>query len=220
MGGLIGHLAIFVAAIGLFFSSLASVLVQPVLAIEAIPALSQLHLPLPLLLDDESFDQQISGGTKGVLREVRRYGKTLLWMFNRAASWWGGWIRRGTFSLAIAIVAALADTGLVNAWRLTGWRMLTSYVPMMLYVYGRLLFSAGVNLGPKLILLAALVYGVVRDDFIRDGRFFHGRIEDILLIGLATRAFIYACPEALVDQYAARAISLHRRVRAFQQRVR
>jgi hypothetical protein len=220
MGGLAGRLAIFVSALGLALTSVAGVLVQPVLAVEGLPALSQLHLPLPLLLDDESFDQQISSGTKGVLREVRRSVKTLWWMLNRAASWWGGWIWRGTFSLGIAIIAALADTGLLNAWRVNGWRMLISYVPMMLYVYGRLLFSAGVSLGPKLILAAALVYGAVRNDFIPDRRYFHGRIEDILLIALATRAFIYACPEALVDQYAARAISLHRRVMAFQQRAR
>ncbi|MEO8601037.1 MAG: DUF1232 domain-containing protein [bacterium] len=190
----------------------------PSLAIDLGPSVERLQLPMQLLLDDEAFDQQIGGATKGMLREVRRYWRTLNWMFGRATAWWGGWFKRGVFSLIVAIIAALADTGLLNAWRLNGWRTVTTYVPMMLYVYGRLLFSRGVNLGPKLMLVAALIYGVVRNDLIPDRRFFHGRIEDIVLIVLATRAFIYACPETLVDEFAGRAINLRRRIASFQHR--
>jgi hypothetical protein len=43
-----------------------------------------------------------------------------------------------------------------------------------------------------------------------------GRIEDIVLIVVATRTFVYACPEALVNEYAERAVNLKRRVMAIQ----
>ena len=54
-------------------------------------------------------------------------------MFWRALDWWGGWLKRGAFSIAVAIVAALADSGLVNAWRAEGLRTLATYSALMLY---------------------------------------------------------------------------------------
>jgi uncharacterized membrane protein YkvA (DUF1232 family) len=86
----------------------------------------------------------------------------------------------------------------------------------MLYVYTRLLFSAGVNLAPKLLLVGALIYGVVRSDFVPDSSLVPGRIEDIVLIVIATRVFVYACPEELVNAYAERAVNLKRRVLSLQ----
>jgi hypothetical protein len=172
-----------------------------------------------MLVRADSVDGQISGAVKDVIRGVRRSWNTVQWMFSRAAFWWGDWLRRGAFSIAVAVIAALADRGLLNALRLDGLRALIGYVPLMLYVYGRLLFSRGVSLAPKVILLGTLVYGAVRGDLLPDTRL-SGRIEDIILIVIATRAFIYACPEELVDDYAQRAIGFRRRVAQFQQRSR
>ena len=69
------------------------------------------------------------------------------------------------------------------------------------------------------LLLGTLIYGAVRRDLLPDTRM-SGRIEDIILIVIATRAFIYACPEELVSQYAQRAISFRRRLAELQQRSR
>lgn len=166
-----------------------------------------------------TIDGQVSDLTKDSIRGVRRSWRTVQWMFSRAAAWWGDSLRRGAFSIAVAVAAALADAGLINAFRLDGLRALVTYVPLMLYVYGRLLFSRGVSLAPKLLLLGTLVYGGVRSDLLPDTRL-SGRIEDIVLIVIATRAFIYACPEELVNQYAQRAIGFRRRVAQLQQRSR
>jgi uncharacterized membrane protein YkvA (DUF1232 family) len=73
---------------------------------------------------------------------------------------------------------------------------------------------------PKLLLLGALAYGVVRRDLVPDRALVPGRLDDVLLIVIATRAFVYACPEVLVGEYAARAVSLRRRLAALQQRPR
>ena len=77
----------------------------------------------------------------------------------------------------------------------------------------------GSILVPKLLLIGALIYGAVRRDLLPDTRM-SGRIEDIILIVIATRAFIYACPEELVNQYAERAIGYRRRIAQLQQRSR
>ena len=80
---------------------------------------------------------------------MRRSWYTIQWMFSKAAVWWGDWLRRGAFSIGVAIIAALADAGLLNAFRLDGLRALISYVPLMLYVYARLLFRAASALRPR-----------------------------------------------------------------------
>jgi hypothetical protein len=172
-----------------------------------------------LLAQADPVDRQVSGAVKDVLRSIRQSWSTVRWMFAKASSWWGDWLRRGAFSIAVAVAAALADAGLLNAFRTDGLRALVGYVPLMLYVYGRLLFARGVNLAPKLLLLGTLIYGAVRGDLLPDRRL-SGRVEDVILIVIATRAFIYACPEELVNQFAARAIGWRRRVAGIQQRSR
>lgn len=172
-----------------------------------------------MLLQADTIDGQVSSATKVMVRSLRRSWHTVQWMYKKAAGWWGLWFRRGAFSLGVAIVAALADVGLLNAFRLEGLRALVTYVPLMLYVYGRLLFSRGVSLVPKLLLLGAVIYGGVRRDLLPDTRMF-GRLEDIVLIVIATRAFIYACPEELVNEYAQRAIGFRRRVAQLRERSR
>ena len=179
----------------------------------------RLEAAAALLTQSDSVDRQVGGFAKEVLRGIRRSWRTVYWMYREAVDWWGDWGRRGAFSLAVAVVAALADVGLLNAFKTDGLRALVGYVPLMLYVYGRLLFSRGVSLAPKVLLVGTLIYGAVRGDLLPDRRL-SGRIEDVILIVIATRAFIYACPEELVNQFAERAIGWRRRVARIQQRSR
>ena len=165
---------------------------------------------------DQPFERRVSDLTKSMLQGARWSYRMLRSMVWKAVDWWGRWARLAAFSLGVAIIAALADSGLVNAWRAEGLRTLMTYSVLMLYVYARLLFSAGVSLAPKLLLVAALIYGVVRRDFVWDKSYVPGRIDDIVLIIVATRAFVYACPEELVNQYAERAVSLKRRMLGLQ----
>lgn len=171
-----------------------------------------------VLAQADGIDGQVGGLVKGLIRELRRAWRTIIWMYRYAAKWWGWWLRHAAFPLCVAVVATLADAGLLNAFRLHGLRALVTYVPLMLFVYLRLLFSGGVSLLPKLVLLGTLIYGAVRRDLVPDRAVVPGRLEDILLIVVATRAFIYACPEALVAEYAQRAVSWRRRVASLQQR--
>jgi len=178
---------------------------------------SELAVVIPAALmsgyaDGQPVEQWVSGFAKSIVREIRRSFRMLRWMFWRAVDWWGSGFRRVALLVGVAVVAALADSGLVGAWRAEGLRALVTYSMLMLYVYGRLLFSSGVSVAPKLLLLGALIYGVIRRDLIPDHTLVPGRVEDIVLIIIATRVFVYACPDELVNEYAQRAVSLKRRV--------
>ena len=162
--------------------------------------------------DGQPVEQWISSLAKSVMRGILWSFRMLRSMFWRAIEWWGTWFKRAGLLLGVAIIVALADSGLVSAWRAEGLRALMTYSTLMLYVYARLLFSRGVSLAPKLLLFGAMIYGVIRRDLVPDRTLVPGRIEDIVLIVIATRAFVYACPEELVNEYAQRAVNLKRRV--------
>lgn len=164
----------------------------------------------------QPFERQLRGVIKGLFRQIRGMFRLLIWMFWGAVDWWGGWLKGAAFSLGVAIIAALADSSLASVWRANGLRALVTYATLMLYVYARLLFSGGVNLSPKLLFLGALIYGILPRDFIPDTSLVPGRVEDVVVIAIATRAFVYACPDELVNDYANRAITLRRRLVSFQ----
>jgi hypothetical protein len=208
LGGLIAGAALVLALQGLSVPAAATVTASE---------LAQ-AMPLVLAVDGEGqpIERWVSGIAKSIMREIRWSFRMVRWMFWRAVDWWGTWFRRSGLLIGVAIVAALADSGLVGAWKAEGLRALLTYSTLMLYVYARLLFSGGVSLAPKLLLLGALIYGVIRRDLLPDRNLVPGRLEDILLIIIATRAFVYACPEELVNEYAQRAVNLKRRVVSMQ----
>jgi uncharacterized membrane protein YkvA (DUF1232 family) len=183
---------------------------------KAAPAAGQVSAvsSLTLALEDQPFERQVGGITRTVLRSIRWSFRILRWMFWRAASWWVWGLKRALFPLGVAIVAALADASLVTTWRAEGLKPLLTYSLLMLYVYARLLFSSAVNLAPKLLLAGALVYGVARRDLMPDRNVWPGRIDDVLVIVIATRAFVYACPEMAVNECAERAMQWKRRLGA------
>jgi len=167
---------------------------------------------LTIGFDDQPIERQVGGLTRTVFRELRRAFRMLHWMFWRAIDWWAGWIRRAAFSIAVAVVALLTDRSLIAVWRTQGFRALFTNAALMLYVYGRLLFSGKAPIAPKLLLLGALIYGVVPSDLVPDRSFWPGRLEDVLVIAIAVRAFVYGCPQELVNEYAERAVTLKQRV--------
>jgi len=182
------------------------------------PAAADQAAPAPvgalftLAVDDPPIERQIGSLTKTVFREIRRSFRMLRWMFWRAVDWWGGWVRRAAFSIGVAVLALLADRSLIAAWQSQGLRALFTNAALMLYVYARLLFSGKVPIAPKLLLLGALLYGVVPSDLMPDRRFWPGQLEDLLLIVIAVRVFVYGCPEDSVNEYAERAVTLKRRL--------
>jgi hypothetical protein len=163
----------------------------------------------------KTFEERLGSWTRDRLRDVRRTLRRVSWLFNRSLSLWWKWFKRSARFCLIALAAALADGQLVAAWRREGMRAIVNYVPLMLYVYARLLLTPRVRLMGKVLLILSIVYGVRRSDLIFDGRS-GGMVDDVVLIVVATRFFLYTCPEELVSTYAQRAIGWRGRVSLLQ----
>lgn len=166
----------------------------------------------------KTFEERLGAWTREVLSDVRRTTRRVSWLLNRSFTVWWKWFKRSARFCLIAVAAALADGQLVAAWRREGMRVIVNYVPLMLYVYARLLLTLRVRWVGKTLLVLSILYGVWRSDLIFDGRS-GGMLDDIVLIVVATRFFLYTCPEELVLSYAEGAVSWRRRV-AMHQRSR
>jgi uncharacterized membrane protein YkvA (DUF1232 family) len=169
--------------------------------------------------DDEAMrpvDETVSDVLHNALFSLRRFAKQIYFSLSRAAVRWERWLRRLLPFLPIVVIAALADRGLLLAWRQSGIRVLATYVPLMLYVYLRLLLTPRVRMLGKVALLGALVYAVYRHDLITDRVPIPGYVDDAVFIVAATRLFLYTCPERLVASFANDAIGWRRRMATLQ----
>jgi hypothetical protein len=164
-----------------------------------------------------SFEERLGASTRGFLRDVRRTARRVNWLVRLSVGKWWKWFKRSARFCFIALVAALADGQLVAAWRREGMRVIINYVPLMLYVYARLLLTPRVRLTGKVLLVLSIVYGIKGSDLILDRRSI-GLIDDFVLIVVATRFFLYTCPEELVSTYAQSAVGWRRRVSTLQRR--
>jgi uncharacterized membrane protein YkvA (DUF1232 family) len=160
----------------------------------------------------QPFDAPLRDLTRGIYRGLRRTIRQVGWVISHAADVWGRWVARVLLFTALALLVGLVDRNLLAAWRREGLRVLGNYIPLMLYVYVRLFFDRRVRLVAKLVLAAAIVYGVQRADVLPDRSLMPGYVEDIVLLDVAMRFLIYCSPTAVVEAYAAQAVNLRRRL--------
>ncbi len=168
-----------------------------------------------LVQDSAPVERQLQQTVKDLYRSLRHSVKRSKYFVFNSPTWWWRRVQRMFWPLLFAVGALLLDSALLAEWKNNGLRVLTNYVPLMLYVYTRLFFSTGVSWITRAGVVAALVYGVWQHDLIADGRWRslgRGKLDDLILIVLAVRAFAYSCPDTLVDEYAARAVALRNRV--------
>jgi uncharacterized membrane protein YkvA (DUF1232 family) len=161
-------------------------------------------------------ERQLRTNVRDLIRTVRQFVKRTVYLVTNSPTWWWRRVKRLFWPLAFAVGALLLDPALLAAWKNDGVRVLATYVPMMLYVYSRLFVSRGVSIVTRLGVLVAMVYGVWRHDLIVDRGWISigiGRLDDLVVIALAVRAFVASCPEDLVQFYAKRAIAIRSRIR-------
>jgi uncharacterized membrane protein YkvA (DUF1232 family) len=166
---------------------------------------------------EQPFDQPLRGWTRGFLRNARRTLRQSFWFLSYAARTWAKWLFRASFFALFAVLVALCDRNLIKAWRLEGLKVLGTYVPLMLYVYARLLIDRRVHWGWKLLLLGAIFYGARWLDMWPDRRFVPGFVDDAIVIAVATRLFVFQCPDEVVDEHAARALASRSRGASLKQ---
>ncbi len=171
---------------------------------------------LPLLqADGPPVERRLRAGVRDIIRDVRRFLKRAVYLVTNSPTWWFRRVKRLFWPAIFAASALFFDTALLAAWKNDGSRVLATYVPMMLYVYARLFVSKGASVITRVGVLVALLYGVWRRDLIPDGRWISigiGRLDDLVVIALAVRAFVATCPEELVRFYAERAIAIRNRI--------
>lgn len=169
----------------------------------------------PLLQESPPIENRIRVIVRDLLREIRRSVKLSSYFVTSSPSWWLRRAKRAIWPLAFALTALFLDAALLAEWKTDGLRVLVNYVPMMLFVYGRLFVASGTSVVVRLGVVGAFAYGIWRDDFIRDGRWSSigiGRVDDLGLMFAAVRAFVSSCPEQLVEMYANQAIAIRNRL--------
>ena len=162
------------------------------------------------------FEEEIGDATRGMVKGVRRLFRVAVVTFRRALASWTKYARRAARFVLLAAIVGLADKNLITAWRLDGLRVLATYVPLMLYVYVRMLFDRRVPVLPKLLLVAAIAYGVLRRDLIPDRSLFPGMVEDVIFVTVAMRLLLRRCTDEVAESLALEAVNLRRRVLALQ----
>lgn len=169
----------------------------------------------PFLQESPPIENRIRLMVRDLLREIRRAVKLSRYYITSGPAWWWDRAKHAVWPMAFALSALFFDAALLAEWKGDGLRVLLNYVPMMLYVYGRLFVSSGTSVVVRIGIVLAFAYGVWIDDFIHDGRWYSlnkGKIDDFVLITGAVRAFVVSCPEHLVELYAERAIALRGRL--------
>jgi uncharacterized membrane protein YkvA (DUF1232 family) len=78
------------------------------------------------------------------------------------------------------------------------------YLPHFVRLYWRLLRDGRVSLWPKLLLVLALIYVASPLDLIPDIVPGFGAVDDLVLLIVVCRLFVYMCPRAVVREHVRR----------------
>jgi uncharacterized membrane protein YkvA (DUF1232 family) len=79
-----------------------------------------------------------------------------------------------------------------------------SRLPKLVRLYVGLLRDSRVKLGPKLLLLASIVYCISPMDFLPDVFPVLTQVDDVALFTMAARAFLGLCPAHVVAEHEMR----------------
>lgn len=75
------------------------------------------------------------------------------------------------------------------------------YLPKFLKLFWRLLKDSRVALGPKLLLLLVVAYVIAPLDLLPDFLPALGQLDDLVLVFLGMKGFIWLCPKDVVREH-------------------
>jgi uncharacterized membrane protein YkvA (DUF1232 family) len=140
--------------------------------------------------------------------DVAPVGRPFKWWFRqvvatirRAARVWLAWLVQTAALFTVAIGASMLDVRLLAQWREHGWRVIREYVPLAAGVFLLTVLDRRADRLGHALLLAAVAYGVASQDILPDHRV-NGWLDDIALIAVAARFFMWRCPGQLVEEHA------------------
>jgi hypothetical protein len=153
--------------------------------------------------DDGSFkwERELRSFAFHLLKDVRRWSIRLSRYVQRSAGYWFGWLA-GSVGLLVfgGVVSAIDRRIFVIGWQ-QGARVALAYASIGVVVFLRLLRDRRVSWRLRLIVPCALLYAFV------SGGWLHGlplldAIDELLVVGLASRWFVRRCPEEVLTQHA------------------
>ena len=136
-----------------------------------------------------------------LFRSARWWCRHLYWAVGRAVRTWWRWAARAVALLLLGVALALCDRELLKQWRAQGWGVFRVYLPLGILVYILALFDRRATRLGRLAVGAALVYGIMRRDLIPD-HLLVGSMDDIVIIGAASRLFVYTCARDVIEGHA------------------
>lgn len=136
------------------------------------------------------------------LKDLRRWSIRLSRYIQRSAGYWATWFA-GSFALLLfgGVVSAVDRRILMIGWR-QGMRVAMGYAWVGLIVFLRLLRDPRVPGRLRLIIPAALVYGIASHTWIDTGQAWLDAVDELLVMGLASRWFVRRCPDAVLNRHA------------------
>lgn len=155
------------------------------------------------------FEDQLGQGSTNAIKSLRRGVRKTYRTIVRASENWHGWFPGILIFGVILVIVPVIDRSLFRTWRDRGFAAARSAFALGIAVYLRLLLDRRVPALPRLLLLFAIVYGVARRDMIADVYWPLGLLDDLILIILASRAFLRMCPDRLIEEHARRAARRH-----------
>lgn len=78
------------------------------------------------------------------------------------------------------------------------------HLPRFARLYWRLLWDRRVSVWPKALLALGLLYVLVPFDLIPDVIPFLGEVDDLLLVIVVCKLFVYLCPREVVQEHVRR----------------
>jgi len=149
----------------------------------------------------QPLEQNLRFASVRLFRSARWWCRHVYWAVLRAVRAWWRWVARGAALLLLGVALALCDRELLKQWRAQGWRVFRVYLPLGVVVYILALFDRRATRLGRLAVGAALVYGVMPRDLVPD-HLRAGLLDDIVIIGAASRLFVYTCARDVIEGHA------------------
>jgi len=136
-----------------------------------------------------------------VMTRSERLADRLVALAGQVGLLWLWMVSSAAICLLIAAFASVADRRMLDL-RGNGPGALWRYLADGMRMFFRILRDRRTPYLPRLVLLAALVYWLLPSDLIADDSVLPGFLDDFVIVVLAAKAFIYLCPDSLVELHA------------------
>lgn len=135
-----------------------------------------------------------------VMTRAERSANRLVALAGQVGLLWLWMLSSAALCLLIAAFASVADRRMFDL-RGGGPGALWRYLAYGMRMFFRILRDRRTPYLPRLVLLAALLYWLLPSDLIADDSVL-GFLDDLVIVVVAAKAFIYLCPDSLVELHA------------------